>query len=219
LALGLDAYFNLYSDVLDFDFDVDMILGLPNLRTASLKWILLGYQLWAFGAELSVSYDVTSDLRLSGFLSLNRLVLPDQDAKDLPAQAGHTARVVESQAPLIRARLQAAYHPQEGLFASATLFYMSSYQQWLVEPVDVINLTPFWELGENFLLIGQFGYRSQVGPEQYLELGLNVFSPLGSRYYEFPGSQAPPWLKIEDGSDFMGEQLARRLSFFLRGGF
>ena len=97
------------------------------------------------------------------------------------------------------------------------IHYISAYKMPLRDPQDILATPVLMPLGNNFLLMGRLGFRVTLGGLRNLEFGLLVRTPLGESFREYAGVPFPASMRSDTGSDFGGELVGRRVSFYLRG--
>ncbi len=206
MRVSIDLFYNLYRDKIIFVIDIPTNLGMPNILESTLRLENAGADVNAVGGEIGFDGRLLDDLVFWCNLGL-RHVTNSATGERMPSE------------PRLRANLGGRYKLDNGLLVDVALHYVSLYKMPLIDPENVLNNPEQVPLGENLLMICRIGYQLKPSKEQTLEGGLNVFTPLGSSFREYPGTPIPNWHRLRYMSDFGGEVLARMVSLYLRGRF
>ncbi len=204
LRTSVDLFFNLYRDTIGFVIDIPYRMGLPDITNSIFRFENNDVGMNAVGGEAELSWEIHDDLSLWCNFGLRHVV--DEDTGErMPSE------------PTFRLNLGGRYAPEAGLTADVALHYVSAYKMPLIDPESVLDNPELVSLGEELLMVGRLGYRTSVGEDKILEVGLNVVTPLGSPFREYPGAPIPSWHRLRHMSDWGGEVLTRLVSLYLRG--
>jgi outer membrane receptor protein involved in Fe transport len=206
LQTSVDLFFNLYRDMIIFTIDIPYRLGLPDIANSKLQFENMGVEANALGGETEVIWRPYNDLSLRCNVGI-RYVADKNTGKRMPSE------------PVLRINLGGRYQTQVGLAFDLALHFVSEYEMPLIDPRNVFENPKQVGLGNELLMIGRIGYSLLEDEEKLLEIGLNIVTPLGSSFREYPGAPIPQWSMLRRISDWGGEQLTRLVSFYLRGSF
>jgi outer membrane receptor for ferrienterochelin and colicin len=204
LRASIDLFFNLYRDNISFVIDIPYHLGLPDILNSTVSFENQGVGMNAVGGEAELSWQVHDNWSLWCNFGL-RHVTDEDTGERMPSE------------PTFRMNLGGRYAPEAGLSADVALHYVSAYKMPLIDPESVLDNPELIRLGEELLMVGRLGYRLTMGEDKMLEVGLNVVTPLGSHFREYPGAPIPQWNRLRHMSDWGGEVLTRLVSLYLRG--
>jgi hypothetical protein len=203
LRLGVDAFVNLHRDTITLHVDVPSRLGAPDLGHSTILYQNTGREVDVLGAELEVGWSPMEALNLWANLTLKQAF--DHGTGDaIDAEPGY------------RLNLGGGYRPVSGMFLDVALHYVSAYTSTLVVPDDPILGRERSRLGDNWLLIGNLGYRHALPQARFLDAGLALRQPLGPPFREIAGTPPPGDIEVLDVSDFGGEFVTRVIWVYLR---
>jgi outer membrane cobalamin receptor len=204
LRLSLNLFFNIYHDVITFEVDIPLRMGLPDIENSTLTYMNADGSIYALGGEAEASYRPAADWHLWCNLGI-------REARE----SGRHRR----EEPRFKANLGGSFGSVRGPHADLALHYVSEYQMPHTSPRNLLDNPVYFSLGNTLLLIARLGYRIELGELRWLDAGLTVRTPLGSPFREFPGEPIPASLHPYKNSDFGGERLVRLVAFYLSGSF
>ncbi len=204
LRLSLNLFFNIYHDVITFEVDIPLRMGLPDIENSTLTYMNADGSIYALGGEAEVGYRPAADWHLWCNLGVRE------------AREGGRHRREE---PRFKANLGGSFGPVKGPHADLALHYVSEYQMPHTSPRNLLDNPVYFSLGNTLLLIARLGYWIGLGEDRSVDAGLTVRAPLGSAFREFPGEPIPASLHPYKNSDFGGELLVRLVAFYLSGSF
>lgn len=206
LRASVDLFVNLYRDTINFVIDIPYSMGLPDIPNSTFRFENLGAEANAFGGEAEIGWRVHDDVYLWYNFGFRRVV-DKNTGERIPTE------------PVFRTNFGGRYSPESGLSADIALHYVTEYEMPLIDPGNVFDNPKPVVLGDELLLVGRVGYRFLAGEYQTLEAGLNIVTPLGNPFREYPGAPIPQWHRLKYTSDFGGEVLTRLVSLYLRCSF
>jgi outer membrane receptor protein involved in Fe transport len=206
LRASVDLFVNLYRDTINFVIDIPYSMGLPDIPNSTFRFENLGAEANAFGGETEIGWRVHDDVHLWYNFEIRHVVDKDTGER-MPGE------------PVFRTNIGGRYTPESGLTADIALHYVTEYEMPLIDPGNVFDNPKPVVLGDELLLVGRVGYRFMAGEYQALEAGLNIVTPLGNPFREYPGAPIPQWHRLKYSSDFAGEVLTRLVSLYLRCSF
>jgi outer membrane receptor protein involved in Fe transport len=206
LRASVDLFVNLYRDTINFVIDIPYSMGLPDIPNSTFRFENLGAEANAFGGEAEIGWRVHDDVHLWYNFGVRHVVNKDTGER-MPGE------------PVFRTNIGGRYTPESGLTADIALHYVTEYEMPLIDPGNVFDNPKSVVLGNELLLVGRVGYRFTVGEYQTLEAGLNIVTPLGNPFREYPGAPILQWHRLKYSSDFAGEVLTRLVSLYLHCSF
>jgi outer membrane receptor protein involved in Fe transport len=206
LQVSVDLFFNLYRDTINFTIDIPYQMGLPNIRDSIFRFENEGVEANALGGEAELRWQLHHDFSVWCNFGLRHVVNTDNGKRMLSE-------------PVLRMNLGGRYTPESGITADVAFHYVSEYEMPNIDPNNVFENPKPVDLGNEIMMIGRLGYRLLVDKEKTLEAGLDIVTPLGKPFREYPGAPIPQWSRLKSMADWGGEMFTRLLSFYLRGSF
>jgi len=204
VRLSVDLFYNLYRDTIAFKTVMPLRMGLPDVAASTIQFVNEGTEADAIGGEAEVAWipapEWTCWLNASA-----RLVTDSQTGETLPSE------------PKLRVNAGGRYRPADGLLFDLSLHYVSAYEGQVLDPEAPFEDPLGATMGNDFFLLALFGYRARLRTGASLEAGIALRSPLGPSFREFPGVPIPQGMDPDSYSNFGGEPITTRLSFYLRG--
>jgi outer membrane receptor for ferrienterochelin and colicin len=206
LRFRVDLFYNIYQDMIYFHAKLKWDpLGFPDIPESSFQFLNEEERIHALGGEAEVIYSPGENWTFWGNAGVRRVT--DEEGE-----------LVESE-PALRVNLGGRWSPDLGLRVDVALHYVSSYQVPLLLPEEPFEAPDPSPLGDSLLVVGRLGYRSRLPGGLWLEAGLTVRAPIGSRFREFPGVPVQRSSYTVTVSDFAGEMIVRLVALYLRGSF
>jgi hypothetical protein len=201
------VFLNLYSNMIFFDVDVPMPMGVPDISSATIRYENeSGDGILALGGETELSWRPDEVWTLWCNLGLRR-VTSRETGDRVPSD------------PQLRLNFGGRFTPATGMFVDVAMHYVSDYQMTLRNPISLLDDPSLFQLGDSLMMIGRLGYRVRMNADQMVEGGVALRLPIGDPFREFAGIPAPQALRNWDIADVGGEVLGRLLTVYFRGSF
>jgi iron complex outermembrane receptor protein len=206
LRVSVDLFFNLYRDTIFFSAYIPYRMGFPDIMNSTFRFENEGVESNALGGEAELAWRFPDNLSLWCNIGLRYVVDKNTDER-MPSE------------PTLRLNFGGRYSPESGLTADVAFHYVSEYEMYVIDPENVFDNPEPIGMGNDLRMLGRLGYRLMTDGDKTLEAGLNIVTPLGNPFREYPGQPIPHWSRLRHMSDFGGEFLGRLVSFYLRGSF
>jgi len=207
LQASLELFLYLYSDMVFFEVDVPLHMGVPDIGASTIRYENDGGDgVRALGGEAEISWRPGEVWTFWCNLGLRRVTSRDTGDR-VPTD------------PQLRVNFGGRFSPPTGMFVDIAVHYVSDYQIPLRDPVSPLDDPRFYQLGDSLMMIGRVGYRMRTSGDQMVEGGMSVRLPLGVPFREFAGIPAPQALRSWDIADVGGEVLGRLINVYFRGSF
>jgi outer membrane receptor protein involved in Fe transport len=206
LHISIDAFFNVYQNMIYFESELKERLGMPDITNSILHYERSAEDVKVIGGEVEVSWRQGGNLRLYGNAGLRKVV-----------EKKEGERLVSE--PLLRVNLVGCYETSWGMLVDIALHYVSSYETPLKNPSNPFETAVPISMGDNLLVVARLGWHLLAGADGSLEAGLTARIPVGEPFREYAGMPVPDTVKTDTASDFGGEILVSLVSFYLRGTF
>jgi hypothetical protein len=204
LRLSLDLFYNIYKDSILFHADIPLRLGLPDMANATIEYRNGSTDVTAFGGEAEVVAWPAPWLKVWVNFMLRKV-------------SGLTAESQQHVEPSVRCNFGGRFDSTAGWFLDAAFHYVSSYEFFLPDPENQLQLADMVEMGNQFILFMRLGVPLNIGEEFPLEAGLMVRAPLGKPFREVAGTPMPLHLHQESTVDMGGDMVNRLVLLYLRG--
>lgn len=207
LAITVDLFCNINRNRVSFTQDIvtDATTGLPDLDHSRFTFMNLDENLYVFGGELSIRYQLSKNLSLLAWWSHRQYYLGDE----------YLGRVNPKNNSAFGGRFRTDF----GLFGSLYAFSRSEFWADEVENPDGM-LEPMLKchMDNYVLLLGKIGWKIPLGRDSDLEAGVRLFLPVSFsaphfRYRERGGGVT------YSGKVYGGEELARMVTAYMQGSF
>jgi outer membrane receptor for ferrienterochelin and colicin len=203
-----DIFYNRYRDTINFKIVIVDNLGLPDLPQSTMQFTNAGREVDSVGGSLSLTYRLKETLRINANYTFRHSWFISDPIGNLSVGASKGERVGWEPAHLFN--LSFHYLHEQGLRLGLALHAKSSSQDKLQEdggildPVIKVYSPPIW------FVSGFFGWRFRL-ESNWIEAGVRAYNVLNIAFRDTQATTR------SDGVELGGEQIGRRLFFYLRG--
>ncbi|MBW1807399.1 MAG: TonB-dependent receptor [Deltaproteobacteria bacterium] len=209
LSVSLDIYFNIYSDRISIDEEIDLTpQGLPDLETSSFQFMNKPKaDRHIIGSELAVRYSPSKYLSLLASWTYR---------EEIRAREGTT----DDETPQNMFILGGRFRTESGLVGSLYLFSRSEYMSGgIPSPEGMLADTSDEYIDTVFLILGKIGWQTSWEHNLKIETGLKLFlpvSPWQAPHFEYSETGSMTTL---DGKHYGGDILRRMVTIYMQGSF
>ncbi len=198
LRLGADAYLAFTRDLIGFRADVAMTNMRINVDASNIGYGTVGEDTNGVGMYLSVEYDLIQELSLFCRGDLRYAWLVQEDNREFRSYPRYSI--------VLGGRLKLPF----GLRINLAARFVGSAETWVRNPYSILSASLPISMPARVNILAYMGYRFEFQGGK-LDLGINLFDPLGARFREEAG------VIKDDGENYGGEILGRRV--MLTAGF
>jgi iron complex outermembrane recepter protein len=201
INVSLDFYWNFHDNRISTLINIiEDAHGLPDLQHSYIRYENIGEALDIVGGELMIRYNYSRWISFLATWSHREVFFHD---------SGNT----DQASPKNMLTFGGRFRTDQGLLGSLYLFIRTDSTDHDIEnPAGLLNPRLSRQLGKQYLLISKLGWLWGDSNAQSIEAGIKLFLPISpAEYYEKGGVTGA------DGHPFGGEELGRRLLFYLQG--
>jgi iron complex outermembrane recepter protein len=200
LSVALDLYYNIHTDLIEFDANIVNNEGLPDLNLSEAGFMEVGRNLDILGAELVIKYSPVKNLLLTAAWSHREVLGEDLNPTDVYLFGGR-------------------YKSSFGLICSLYVSGRSGFWDRAVDnPDGMFKESAEKYLGASAILLGKAGYRwgSEAGYQG--EAGVKFLIPFSLSDDGYPVYGRGGGV-TNDGVFYGGDAQPRLISFYVQGSF
>jgi iron complex outermembrane receptor protein len=208
LTLEADAFYNRYRNTITLNVDIQMRMGVPDLRNSSAHYTNSGREVDSVGGSVSLTWRFWQAFRLGANYTYRYSFYASDPGGLTSVEGGEKGERVEWE-PAHLANLSFHYLPESGIRLGLGGHFTSARTGYVSKRSAFDPRVPIYH-PENWFLSAFVSWRVVAG-NRPLEVGIRAFNLLDMRFRDLPGMVRP------GGDELGGEEIRRRIFLFVRG--